>query len=474
MIYLPEILLPKQKYFGLSIERTSLRATEVDSSGNPVRISEIKLPSGMFNNGLIVRPDVFSSSLQSLIKSAKISTPYVVVCFPEVFAYTRGHELPKMPISELDEAVKWQAKDLFPFPSEDLYFDWKIINTDEKNIQVVVVAVQKSVLDQFVSGLQSVGLKPLRFEPDATALARLLLLKTDENALLVEILPNGAYITLVEGEKSLFTTVVQFAQGDSSEQFLKSIDQTLLEIDNFYRDKHILNKNTTHIVVTGDLASENWVGHLQQLLGYKAQILKTKMQQQGFNKSYAAAISGIAPPLDENSINLMPTTLQEQYDLQRSIQFMNALLTRVVIILVILCLLSGAFLGFARYNNNLIDKKVKLAEAQIKSQPVKVENVLQLNSLAQYINSIGKLKLSPKDKILTIFGLIPQSVQVTQLDYEDRRLTYRITGIANTRDDLIAFKNSLENSKQFTNIDLPLVSLESPIQVPFIITFVSK
>jgi type IV pilus assembly protein PilM len=474
MISLPTMLLPKQKYFGLSIERTVIRAVELDSHGNPLKMAEVQIPPNVISNSDIIDPQVFSDKVVELVKKGKINTPYVAVCFPEVFAYTRGHMIPVIPIEEINEAVSWQTKNLFPFPPEDLYFDWKIMQKNEKEYQLAVVAIQKVLLDQFVKALQSAGLKPLRFEPDAAALSRLLKLNIKEHALMIDIHPQGAYVTLVEGDKSLFTTAVQYNPGDLPEAFLKSIDQSLIEINSYYKDKGILDEKSTVVVVTGDLGSENWVAHLKTILPYNVQMLTTKLPNHTYNKAYAAAVSGIAPPLDELSINLMPTELQKKYDLQRSEQYVNALLLRIIIFMVFMCIFSGLTLVLTTWQKQLTDNQIKMMESQMRVRPKGVENVLQLNAQAKTITELSKSRITPKDKFASIYEMVPAGITLTLIDYDDRRMQFKLSGVSDTRESLISFKGILEKSKFFTKIDLPLGTLESSVRVPFLITFSIK
>lgn len=474
MIFLPDILLPKQKYFGLSIERTAIRAVELNSARMPVHSGEVLLPPGIFENGQLIKPDELSKYLSELVKQSKITTPYVSVTFPEVFAFTRGHSMPVMNIVDLNEAVHWQVKDLFPFSPDDLYFDWKIMDQTDKEIRITVVAVQKIFLDQLVSSFQKSGLKPLRFEPDATALSRLLTLNINEHALLVDVHPKGAYVTLVEGDKSLFTTVVQFADGESPQQYLVSIDNTLNEINSYYKDKEVLRSDNTYTVVTGDLASQTWVDHLKQVLGYDSRMLVTKVTNQKYNKAYAAAVSGIARPLDENSINVLPTFLQKHYDQQKSEQFTKSILKRIMFILILLNTVSLGTFSMSLFQYKKIESQLRLIESQTKSQPVAIEKLLQLNSLAKQITMLAPLRTTVREKIIVLVNLASDDIQFTTIEYDDRNLQFRVSGIAATREALLAFKDRLDKSKVFSKITLPLGSLELPVQVPFIITFVTK
>ncbi|OGG08913.1 hypothetical protein A2154_02930 [Candidatus Gottesmanbacteria bacterium RBG_16_43_7] len=474
MVSLPEILLPKYKHFGLSVEKTVLRAVELDDKGRPQRLAEAQIPPDTFVDGVLSRTDVFITSIKNLMQSGKISTPYVAVCFPEVFAYTRGYSLPKISVDDLHEAISWKAKELFPFPEEEIYFDWKLLNIDEQECKLSVVAVTKKVLDPLVSALVAAGLKPLRFEPDASALTRLLILKGGQHALLVDVSAKGAYVTLVEENKALFTTVITCTNDDTATTYLANIDSTLKEIDVFYRDKGILTPDNTCVYITGDMANEKWVTHLRELLGYPASMLQTQIQRVPFNKSYAAASQAIAPPRDEHSINLLPIDIQQKYDLARKIHFYEVLLGRVSVGVFILCMISTVIFLLAAMERTRTENDMNRLRNAQSGQQNNLAGIYSLNAQAKAIVALSPLRKTAVEYITAILELLTEDIQITQIDFDDAKLQFKLSGTAKTRDALLGFKQNLDASGQFIYITLPLVSLETPVQVPFILTFVVK
>jgi Tfp pilus assembly PilM family ATPase len=474
MISLPDILLPKKKYFGLSIERTSIHAVELDPKGNAVRSSSVTVPPDTFVDGQLKQKDIFKIAVKALLDNGKFSTPYVAVCFPEVFAFTRGCSLPIIPIGEVQEAIAWRTKDLFPFPSEDIYFDWKLLKKTEKDYQTIVVAVQRNLLDQLVAALVELGLKPLRFEPDASALVRLIKINPENSALLVEINPKGAYVTLVEGEKAVFTTVINYSAEDTPATYLANIDQTLIDIAAFYKNKGSLPENKTQVIVAGEMASDDWVKHLTELLKYPTGILKTPVKDQIYHKSYAAAIQKIAPPSDDQSINLLPTVTQAFYDSERNLQFYKTLLVRFGIFLLCLNIFSiGAYLTVS-VKRQMADNQVNQIRTLSQAQQGDTQALLLLNAQAKNIVSLAPLKNTPKKSIEKLSATVNENISITQWEYDDSKLAYKITGMALTRAALLDFKTGLDKSDVFTNVALPLESLATPVNVPFVITFMLK
>ncbi|HCM38169.1 MAG: Tfp pilus assembly protein, ATPase PilM [Candidatus Gottesmanbacteria bacterium GW2011_GWB1_43_11] len=474
MFSLPDLILPKRKHFGLSIGRTSLRGVEVDRSGKVNASAEILLPKDAFKDGVVENQDVFTEALKKLLQSGKFSTNYVAVCFSEIYAFSRTYSLPIISPAEIGEAVSWHVKDLFPFPEDEIYYDWKLLGTLDKEHQLEVVAVQKQVIDSLVTVLTSVGLKPLSFEPGAAAIARLLHLPPKSQVLVTEINRKGAYITFVEGEKSLFTTVVNYTPEDTPESYFKNINQTLKETEIYYRHKEVIKSETIEVVLTGELVAGDWGKWATNNIKYPTKILKTQMTHPAFNKAYAAAISEIVPPADERSINLIPKDLQQVYDAERTGKFYRTLLIEASIFSGVILALSMLVFFIISWERQKLESRTKTLTSANKQQTTDTKNLLLLNAQAQNIVALAPLRTTPKDKLLVLQSILPEGVKIIQWDYDDSKLTYQLVGIAVSRQDLLTFKNKLDQTDEFTKISLPLGSLEQPADVRFSITFVAK
>ena len=475
MVSLPDLVLPHVKYFGLSIDRTSLRAVELSDHGRVQAIAEIEFPEDIFADGVLKRSDVCIESLKKLFVSGKFTTPYVSVSFPEAYAYTREYVLPIIPINEVQEAMTWHVKGLFPFPEEEIYFDWKLLKTTEKEYRLAVVAVQKSVLNPLVDAIVQAGLKPLRFEPDASAIVRLLAVPLNTHAIVADVNKKGSYATIVEGEKSIFTTIVPYVSGESQESYRNNISQALNEITAYYTKKGILQATESiDVILTGELASQEWVSLLSAQSPRPVKLLTTQVNLPSFNKAYAAASAKIAPPMDADTVNLLPPPIQIRYDTERIISFRKAVAMRALILAVILCLASAGTYASVFFHRQLLENDVKRLTEVKQAENSGGSKLLLLNAQAKNIVALQPLRKTPKDKIRAIGDLLTDDIVVSQWEYDDTKLKFTLNGTASTRDALLSLREKLETSGEFAKINLPLGSLETPINIRYTISFVVK
>lgn len=466
---LPDRILPREKTFGVAIDVTSVRGVELDRAGKVVEhVAEVKFPKSVFQNGIVVEPKVLQQSFEQLKQLGKFSTSYVSVAVPESFAYTRELQIPVIPLTEVREAVDWKARELFPFPRESMYIDWRLLGQDESNLQLSVVAVLKESIDPIVAALHAAGLKPLTVEPDASLLAKIVGVASPQHAIVTDINRHGALVTLVEGDKAIFTTVVPFTQQDTPKSYLDHIKQTLAEVTTFYRQKKVIIEKDVEIVLTGDVASDSWLNELP----HPAKILRTPIRNPAFTKAYATAVFAGRKPVFSERINVLPDGIKRQHETERKILFYKTLFGRASAVvgayIVVVAVILGILMLERTENERIIAETSLRIEAQ---QSQSSRSLLALNGAARSIVALAPFKATPRESLEAFLALIPEDITIQSIEYDDQSLSFSIAGVATDREGLLAFKSILEESPQFTKVILPLAVLELSETIPFTMTF---
>lgn len=471
---LPKFIAPTRTHVGLSLGRTSIRGIELDQKGAIRSAAEVSLPDGLFTDGILVRKDVYAEILKKFLSSGKFSTAYVSVCFSEAHAYNREYILPKIPLDEVREAISWHIKDLFPFPETEIYFDWKILEVRETEYSITIVVVPKKMLDPLVEILTGVGLKPLSFSPGTSVIAQFLHLPPGSQKLVIEVNKKGAYVTLIEGQKIIFTTVVNYTAEDSVDTYITNIRQTVGEISSFYKQKGVFKKDGLEVIITGELTQDGKINAFLGQLGYPVKALNNPLNKPAFNKAYAVAYNRVAPSRDPQTINLLPEKLQTHYDTERNLAFYKSVTVRTLGAITVIFLLSlSAYLAVSIKRQSR-EQEVARLQAVIDQKPTETERLLLLNAQARDIVELSPLKKTPLATLAVLQGIIPDTIHVSQWDYDDSKLLYTLSGTAATRGDLLEFKNKLEATAEFAMITLPLGSLEVAENVKFNLTFITQ
>lgn len=221
--------------FGLDLSDLSVKAVWLDRSGKHDSIASfgsVPLALGNVVDGEIMNPEAVKSAVINLLGKAgpkKISTRRVICSLPETKAFLRIITLPKMELEEVKESIKWEIEANIPLTLDQVYYDWQVLDinlTQEKGkMNVLVVAVARSVVDQFESVLESVGLEVVGLETESIAQARSLLAEKNESSttLIVDIGDRRTSFLIAIGSTPCFTSSVPLSSQMVTEAISKAL-----------------------------------------------------------------------------------------------------------------------------------------------------------------------------------------------------------------------------------------------------------
>lgn len=170
----------------------------LDSGWRVENYAYSSLPEGVYDAGVIKNHSLFSEMMQVLFQELKLDTRKVAVSLPDSFVINKviqvSEELNEM---EMEELITIESDSYFPYPIEEVNFDFQILGASEKAptlMDVLLVATRKDN----VRNLQ-----------DAFAEARLELSVLDVQSYAVErVLPLVWHETFEEGENQGITLIV--------------------------------------------------------------------------------------------------------------------------------------------------------------------------------------------------------------------------------------------------------------------------
>ncbi len=168
---------------GLDIGTSAIRAVEltVGEGGRPVleAFGQVGLRPGTVVDGEVRDRTRVVEALHRLWHEGGFSEKRVNLGVAGLRAITREVDMPPLPPDELDNAVRFQADQVIPFPLERTSISAKVIAqyTDaegEPQIRVLVAAAHRDMIDGVVDAVQAAGLEPVGIDLDTAALARAL------------------------------------------------------------------------------------------------------------------------------------------------------------------------------------------------------------------------------------------------------------------------------------------------------------
>ncbi len=170
-----------QRIVGLDIGTSAIRAVEltVDSGRRPTLLAygQVGLAPGMVVDGEIRDTNGVINAIRRLWTEGGFNEDKVVIGVAGLRAITRELDMPTLPPDELDNAVRFQADEVVPFPMERTAISSKVIaqfaaDDGTPTIRVLVAAAHRDLIDSVVAVAIGAGLEPVGIDLNTAAVVR--------------------------------------------------------------------------------------------------------------------------------------------------------------------------------------------------------------------------------------------------------------------------------------------------------------
>ncbi len=219
--------------FGLDVGFSSVKVMQLEHRKHGIQVlgyGTTRFEPGAIEDGVLVKPEIIAKDVQALFRErlvGKINTRRVVLSIPAARTFTRTFKLPKLSSQDLAEAIRLETEEYTPLPIEDMYVDYSVTNTTEKEQEVLVVAVPKKLVQSYVTLSNLLGLETVAVETTINGACRLFA-HTDINktpTVLIDLGSQSSDITVYDDGIIVTSTVV--GGGDSfSEAIAKKLNVT--------------------------------------------------------------------------------------------------------------------------------------------------------------------------------------------------------------------------------------------------------
>ncbi|HET7827763.1 MAG TPA: pilus assembly protein PilM, partial [Candidatus Saccharimonadales bacterium] len=182
--------------FGLDIGHDSLKAMQIAGQpGQPPVVAGYGLgtfDSSAIQNGVIIKPDSIASAVHNLFEQnlvGAISSRRVACSLPTSRTFSRLMKVPALDHTAIEEAIRLEAEQYIPIPINSLYLDYEITRQDDKEMEILLVAASKNIVDSYFKLFEALSLEPVAFEPSINAASRLVKLQgeaEDQPAIIVD------------------------------------------------------------------------------------------------------------------------------------------------------------------------------------------------------------------------------------------------------------------------------------------------
>ena len=218
---------------GLDIGSSVLKAGEIveTKSGHSLQhFGMLDIPYGAIEEGVIKDADAIAASIRKLFNENSFKTRNVAVSIGGYSVIVKKISVQTMTEDQLQKTINFEAEQYIPFDISEVNLDYQILGEVENNpdqMNVLLVAVKKEVVNSYVNLIQMAGLNPCVIDIDAFALQNIFELSyapEDENIALIDIGASKTSLNILKGNSSLFMRDVTLGCGMINRKIVSLID----------------------------------------------------------------------------------------------------------------------------------------------------------------------------------------------------------------------------------------------------------
>ena len=157
----------KKSLVGLDIGSSSVKAVELALKGKgkgfELRALGIApLPPEAIVQGVFLNSSAIVDSIKEAIDNGRIKTKEVAAAVAGHSVIVKKVSLPAMTREELEDQIQWEAEQYIPFDVNEVNLDFQILDSSdgEGQMNVLLVAAKKDLIDDYIQVISEAGLVP--------------------------------------------------------------------------------------------------------------------------------------------------------------------------------------------------------------------------------------------------------------------------------------------------------------------------
>jgi len=301
----------KKDIIGLDIGSQQVKIVQLSESKGSYRLERLAvaaLQPELIVDGSILDATRVVEIIRELISSSDIKARDVTLS-------VSGHSsviikrvaLPQMSEDELEESIRFEAEQYIPFDIEDVNLDFQILGPAEEDnmMDVLIVAVKKDKINEYVSVVKEAGLNPVIVDVDAFALENMYELnyevKENENVALVNIGASMININILKGGTSVFTRDSSVGGNLLTEALQKEFTISYANAEKLKQQEALEGISPEDVAVVLNSASEDIITEISRSFDYFRDTTNYENINEIIVSGGSTLIEGIVSSLEERS-----------------------------------------------------------------------------------------------------------------------------------------------------------------------------
>jgi type IV pilus assembly protein PilM len=278
-IPLGNMLFKKKTPIGIDIGSRYIKAVQLNDTKTGYELVfavVMPLPAEVIVDGAIADKNQLVISLKDLMAKAGVKSGDAVIG-------VSGHSsviikkitLPSMTEEELGTSIKYEAEQYIPFDINDVNIDFQILGPkpdEEGQMDVVLVAVKKNVIADYVDAVEKAGLYPIIMDIDSFALSNMYEASYDfvekKNIALVNIGASKTNINILQDGLPIFTRDSVMGSNNHTEALQRELDVSFEDAERLKLGQSVDGISPDNVLMVLSNASEEIYTEISRSFDY--------------------------------------------------------------------------------------------------------------------------------------------------------------------------------------------------------------
>lgn len=231
----------------------------------------VSLPPEIIVDGSIIDSFRLIDTLKELLRKSRIKIKDTVIGIAgHSSVIIKRISLPEMSEEELSESIKFEAEQYVPFSIEDVNLDFQILGPKEEpgQMDVILVAVKKDTINEYVNAVRESGLNPIIVDVNHFALENMYEInyeiESNKNVAIVNVGASTINMNILKGGISVFTRDSAVGSNLHTEALQREFNLTYENAERLKRGESIENIPPEDAFSIMELASEEIIDDINR------------------------------------------------------------------------------------------------------------------------------------------------------------------------------------------------------------------
>ncbi|MBI4245854.1 MAG: type IV pilus assembly protein PilM [Candidatus Rokubacteria bacterium] len=203
--------------FGLDIGSSAVKVVQLrPAASGPglVALGIALVAPDVVAEGTIKDPPSLAEAIKQAVGRAGVKTKEAAIGVSGRELIIKKVQIPEVPAKELRDAVQLEAEHHIPFAIDEVFLDYHVVSRRDGAMELIVVAVKKSKVVEYVGVVEEAGLNPVVVDVDGFALGNQFELnhpdQADEAVALIDIGASVMKTNVMRAGASIFARDIPF------------------------------------------------------------------------------------------------------------------------------------------------------------------------------------------------------------------------------------------------------------------------